>query len=118
MKDLESGFVPQELVKQGYKDIAVAMEDHRKDDYVEPIPEKKFEAFVGSGSSMGQQKSEGLTINKDVKFEVDETKELAKISFRLHNGEMITQSFNMTHTVGDVYKFVEKYNNFIINKYY
>ena len=108
MKDLEAGYVPQELVDQGYKDIAVAMDDKRKEDYKEPIPEKKFEAFVGGGSSLGQQKSEGLSVNKDVKFEVDETKEIAKVSIRLHNGEMITQTFNMTHRVQDVYNFVKK----------
>lgn len=108
MKDLEAGYVPQELTKLGYKDIAVAMDDQRKEDYVEPIPEKKFEAFGGSGSSMGEQKSQGLAINKDVKFDIDETKEVAKVSIRLHNGDMITQSFNMTHTVGDVYNYVKK----------
>ncbi len=108
MKDLESGFVPKELTDKGYKDIGVAMDDRRKEDYVAPIPEKKFEAFGGSGASMGQQKSEALGINKNVTFQVDESKEIANVSVRLHNGEMVTQKFNMTHSVGDVYKFVEK----------
>lgn len=111
--DIEKGYVPQELVNEGYKDIAVAMDDHRKEDYTEPIPEKKFEAFIGSGSTMGTQKSEGLGVNKEYKFQVDETKETINISVRLHTGEMVSQSFNTTHTVGDVYKYVEKYYIYI-----
>jgi len=110
MKELESSYVPQELVAQGFKDIAVALDDKRKEEYVEPIPEKKFEAFVGGGVSMGgsSNSSQGLAINKDVKIIVDENSEKAKVSIRLHNGEMITQEFNMSHRLSDVYNFVEK----------
>jgi len=111
MKELESGYVPKELIKQGYKNISVAMDDSQKnEDYKEPIVEKKFEAFEGSGSKVGKQTSIGLKMNKEAKItNFDDKKEVANVSFRLHNGEVVTQSFNMTHKISDVYKYIEKY---------
>jgi len=107
MKQLEDGYVPQELVKQGYKNIAVALDDKKHEDYKEPIVEKKFEAFEGTGSSLGSQKSQALKINLNAKIKIDESKETANISFRLHNGDIVTQQFNLTQKISDVYKYIE-----------
>lgn len=74
--------------------------------YTEPIPEKKFQAFIGGGTSLGSVNSEGLGVNKDVVFHVDKTKPFTNINFRLYNGESLTQEFNLTHTIGDIFAFV------------
>lgn len=106
MDEVEKGYIPQELVNQGKKELAIALEDKRKEEYKEPIPEKKFQAFVGGGHSMGGSSSEGLEINKDVQFHVDENAPSTKINIRLHNGETVTQQFNLYHSVGDIFSYV------------
>lgn len=53
-----------------------------------------------------ESNSVGLSINKDAKFEVDKSKPTTKINIRLHNGDTITQEFNLTHTLIDIRIFV------------
>ena len=55
----------------------------RTEVYTEPVPEKKFQAFVGGGTSLGTVKSEGLGVNKDVAFHVDKSQPTTNINFRL-----------------------------------
>jgi UBX domain-containing protein 1 len=107
MDEVEKGFIPQELVNQGKKKLAIVLEDKRKEEYKEPIPEKKFQAFVGGGHSLGGHTSEGLGINTDVQFHVDENSSSTKINIRLHNGETVTQQFNLYHSVGDIFAYVD-----------
>ncbi len=106
MDEVEKGYIPQELVNQGKKELAIALEDKRGEEYKEPIPEKKFEAFVGGGKSLGSVQSEGLGINKDAKFEVDKSSPTTIINFRLHTGDSVTQEFNLFHSVNDIMHFV------------
>jgi UBX domain-containing protein 1 len=107
MEEVEKGYIPQELVAQGKKELAIALEDKRKEEYKEPVPEKKFQAFVGGGISMGGNiQSEGLGINKDVKFHIDPNSPTTRINIRLHTGESITQEFNLYHSVGDIFSYV------------
>jgi hypothetical protein len=75
---------------------------------VEPTPEKKFEAFLGAGVSLGNVSSKAGEINKNVNFKVDKNADLTKINIRLHNGDCHSQEFNLTHTVNDIYNFVQK----------
>lgn len=73
--------------------------------------EKKFESFSGKGTSLGGNNisnSVGLEINKNAKFEVDDSKPKTRINIRLHNGDSITQEFNLTHTLMDVRTFVDR----------
>ena len=52
MKELNEGYVPQEIRGQ-YKDgVSVGLEDRRKDEYVPPPP-PKYVAYSGAGVSMG-----------------------------------------------------------------
>ncbi len=78
----------------------------RTEVYTEPVPEKKFQAFVGGGTSLGTVKSEGLGVNKNVTFHVDKNQPTTNINFRLYNGENLTQEFNLTHTISDIFAFV------------
>jgi UBX domain-containing protein 1 len=106
MDEVEKGYIPQELIAQGKTELAIALEDKRKENYVAPLLEKKFQAFVGGGTSLGGVISEGLGVFKDVEFAVDPNSPSTNINIRLFNGEMITQSFNLTHTVNDIFAFV------------
>lgn len=55
---------------------------------------------------MGESSSVGLEINKNANFEVDKTQPTTRINIRLHNGDAITQEFNLTHTLNDIRIFV------------
>lgn len=83
----------------------------RKEDYKPPVIEKKFQSFSGKGTSLGNNNisnSIGLEINKEAKFEVDSSKPTTRINIRLHNGDSITQEFNLTHTLMDIRVFVDR----------
>ena len=111
MEEVNKGFIPQELVSKGYKELGIMMEDKKKEDYKPPVIEKKFQAFQGQGKSLFEDSSNsnmsvGLEINKDAKFEVDNNQPKTRINIRFHNGETITQEFNLTHTLHDIRVFV------------
>lgn len=55
---------------------------------------------------MGGTQSQGLEINKDVEFYVDKSKPTTRLNIRLHNGETLTQEFNLSNTVDDIFVFV------------
>lgn len=55
---------------------------------------------------MGGSSSQGLEINKNVEFYIDKAAPTTRINIRLHNGETITQEFNLSHTVDDIFGFV------------
>lgn len=57
---------------------------------------------------MGNIQSQGLEINKDVEFYVDNSAPSTKINIRLHTGETITQTFNLSQTVDDIFVFVSQ----------
>ena len=54
-----------------------------------------------------QSSSVGLAINKNAKFEVDDSAPKTRINIRLHNGESLVQEFNLTHTLRDIRVFVD-----------
>jgi UBX domain-containing protein 1 len=108
MEEVEKGYIPDELVQKGYKELGIALEDKKTEDYKEPVVEKKFQAFTGSGQSMGGSQSVGLEVNKDIKNTVNNNLPTTRINIRLHTGEMITEEFNTSSTVNDIIAFVQK----------
>ncbi len=42
-----------------------------------------------------------------MQFHIDENSASTKINIRLHNGESVTQQFNLFHSVGDIFSFVD-----------
>ena len=115
MDEVEKGYIPNELVKQGITDLGIALEDHRNENYEEPIPEKKFEAFSGKGQSLSQVNTQGLKVDKNAVFKVDKNKPTCKINIRLFNGETVCEEFNLSNTVRDIINFVQRIsgsNNF------
>lgn len=108
MEQVHKGYIPQELVSKGYKDLGIELEDHKDDNYEPPKEEKKFQAFVGQGQSLGGVSTQGLKVNANVSSIVDKSKPTCKVNIRLFNGQVVNEEFNLCQTLGDVYKFVEK----------
>lgn len=109
MSEVKKGYIPNELVKKGYKDLGIALDNSQEnEDYVPPIPEKKFTAFTGAGQSLGNVNTQGLKVNKGVSSNVDKSKPTCKINIRLFNGEVVTGEFNLDNTLRDVINFAER----------
>ena len=64
MKELNEGYVPQEVRGQYKGGVDVGLEDKRKETYRPPTP-PKYTAYSGQGTSMGGVQSVGLTVNKN-----------------------------------------------------
>ncbi|MCQ2820403.1 MAG: hypothetical protein MJ252_24320 [archaeon] len=109
MDEVKKGYIPKELVDQGYKDLGIALDNaNENDDYVPSPEEKKFTAFTGSGQSLGNVNTSGLKVNKGATFAVDKSKPTCKVNIRLFNGETISGEFNTTNTLRDIINFVTK----------
>ena len=108
MDQVEKGYIPQELIAQGYKDLGIELEDHKKEDYEPPKEEKKFKAFEGQGKSLGGVNVSNLKVDKNVTSSFDKNKPTCKVNIRLFNGEVVEEEFNLTQTLGDIIRFVEK----------
>ena len=117
MNEVEKGYIPNELVKKGYNDLGIEMEDNRDKDYEPPKEEKKFQAFTGMGKSISSVNTEGLHVDKNATSNVDRNKPTCKVNIRLFNGEVASEDFNLTQTLQDVINFVKKKsgsNNFAL----
>ena len=108
MQEIEKGYIPNELVKKGYTDLGIEMDDHRNENYEPPKEEKKFHAFTGLGKSVSAVHTEGLHVDKNASSNVDRTKPTCKVNVRLFNGEVASEDFNLTQTLQDVINFVKK----------
>ena len=117
MEDVEKGYIPKELVKKGYTDLGIEMDDNRDKNYEPPKEEKKFQAFTGLGKSISSVNTQGLHINQSATSNVDRTRPTCKVNIRLFNGEVVSEDFNLTQTLQDVINFVRKKsgsNNFAL----
>lgn len=63
MKELNEGYVPQEIRGQYKEGVSVGLEDRRKDEYIPPPP-PKYVAYSGAGVSMGGVQGQGLSVDK------------------------------------------------------
>lgn len=109
MSEVEKGYIPQELVNKGMKDLGIALENHKDEDYKEPIPEKKFVAFTGQGQSLSGVNINNLKVNKGVSNNFfDKNKPSVKINIRLFNGEVVSEEFNLDSTFNVVLDFVRQ----------
>ena len=70
--------------------------------------EKKFQAFTGAGQLIGNVKTEGLHIQKDIKNEVDRNSPICTFNVRLFNGDIVKCEFNYTQTLREIYFYIQK----------
>jgi len=107
MKELNEGYVPQEIRGQ-YKDgVSVGLEDRRKDEYVPPPP-PKYVAYSGAGVSMGGVQGQGLSVDKSAGGlpPIDESKPKTTIQIRFHNGEKASITINTDRRVSDIHEYI------------
>jgi UBX domain-containing protein 1 len=105
LHEIEKGYIPNELVKKGYTDLGIEMDDHRTENYEPP---KTFHAFTGQGQSLSSVNTQGLHVDESVSTIVDKSKPTCKINIRLFDGEIACEEFNLCQTLQDVINFVEK----------
>lgn len=108
MKELNEGYVPKELRAKYNKPVGVALEDRRKEKFIPPPP-PAYVAYSGTGMSLGGSTGVAGAVNKDAtdgKPVVDESAPKTSIQIRLHNGERVSITVNLTHTVADIHAYV------------
>ena len=107
MKELNEGFVPNELREKYKGGLSVGLEDKRKETYRPPTP-PKYVAYSGSGMSMGGVTGVGLIVDKTAGGlpPVDESKPKTTIQIRFHNGERTSITINLDRRVADIHEYV------------
>ncbi|XP_008555761.1 NSFL1 cofactor p47 isoform X1 [Microplitis demolitor] len=119
METIKRGEIPMELRQevQG-TEVRLDLEDHHHEDYV---PQKtKVKAFAGRGHMLGSPSpaTVGMTMPTDpadqsaneslarTQLNVDTNNPVTTIQIRLADGQNIREQFNLTHTVGDIRRFI------------
>lgn len=105
MQEIKKRNIPNELVKNGYIDLGIEMDDHRNENYKPP---KEFHTFTGLGKSISAVHTEGLHGDKNASSNDDKTKPTCKVNVRLFNGEVASEDFNLSQTLQDIINFVKK----------
>ena len=107
MKELNEGYVPNEIRDKYKGGVSVGLEDRRKDEFIPPPP-PKYTAYSGEGMSIGGVAGVGLAVNKSAGGlpPVDESKPKTTIQIRFHNGERASITINLDRTVGDIHEYV------------
>ena len=108
MSELNKGYVPKELREKYNKPVGVALEDRIKEKFIPPPP-PAYVAYSGAGMSLGAATGVAGAVNKDAtdgKPAVDESAPKTTIQIRLHNGERVSITVNLTHTVADIHAYV------------
>ncbi|TNV87027.1 hypothetical protein FGO68_gene1593 [Halteria grandinella] len=107
MKELNEGYVPQEIRGQYKEGVSVGLEDRRKDEYIPPPP-PKYVAYSGAGVSMGGVQGQGLSVDKSAGGlpPIDESKPKTTIQIRFHNGEKASITINTDRRVSDIHEYI------------
>lgn len=104
MKELNEGYVPQEIRGQYKEGVSVGLEDRRKEEFTPPPP-PKYVAYSGSGVTMGGVQGQGLSVDKSAGGlpPVDDSKPKTIIQIRFHNGEKASVTMNLDRRVADLH---------------
>ena len=107
MKELNEGYVPNEIRDKYKGGVSVGLSDKRKEAYRPPTP-PKYVAYSGQGQSMGGVQGQGLTVDKTAGGlpPVDESKPKTTIQIRFHNGEKASITINLDRRVADIHEYV------------
>jgi hypothetical protein len=112
LKDLEQGYVPRELASHG-RNIDVVFNPKRDEEY-----KQAFAAFSGSGMSLGSSSTgtashavpvanpESASSDPQSVITLDPTAPTSRVRIKLLNGQAVSGTFNETHTIDDLRKFV------------
>jgi len=121
---INSGHAPLEIlnVERG-QEVDVEVRPHKDEDYVRP--KSKYKPFSGSGPRLGSPTpgvaatpaaapaaASATTVGSSSaaaapKVEVNDSAPTVTLQIRLGDGTRLQSRFNTTHTIGDVYGFVD-----------
>lgn len=121
---IKSGRAPLEIMNvQQHQEVEVKVEQHQEN-YV--APKKKYKAFGGGGQRLGSPTpgpgthatgpeattsspvaAPATIASTTPTAEINETEPVISLQIRLGDGTRLVSRFNTTHTIGDVYSFVE-----------
>lgn len=109
LSEIEKGYIPQEYRDKGYKDLSVALENHKSEEYHDTPLKTNYIAFHGEGTSLYDINIHNYHINETLshKLNVDASLPICKINIRLFNGAIIDEEFNLCSKVCDVYRYVK-----------
>jgi len=62
-----------------------------------------------SSSNQTQSQAQPVPISTNVEFEVDRNEPTTQLQIRLRDGEKLLATFNHTHTVGDIRRYINAY---------
>ncbi|MCJ1287618.1 NSFL1 cofactor p47 [Xylographa opegraphella] len=121
---IKSGRAPLEIMNvQQHQEVEVKLEQHQEN-YV--APKKQYKAFGGGGQRLGsptpgpgtQSSQPARTSSTSTSsatssqptsstIDIDESQPTVSIQIRLGDGTRLVSRFNTSHTIGDVYAFVQ-----------
>ncbi|KAF1812376.1 SEP-domain-containing protein [Eremomyces bilateralis CBS 781.70] len=118
---INSGRAPMSIldVQQG-QEVNLEVHPHREEDYKPPT--KKWKPFVGAGNRLGspvpgaetsststptQSAEASASSANPPAITVDDSVPAITLQIRLGDGTSLRSQFNTTHTIGDVYNFVD-----------
>lgn len=122
---INAGSAPMDLMGvQSGQAVDVKLEQHKGENYVQP--KKKYRPFDGGGQRLGSPTPGGSsaayvastttssaptvtsTADSATAMDVDSSQPTIQIRVQLADGTRLPSRFNTTHTIGDVYAFVER----------
>jgi len=105
--------------------VDVKLEEHRGEKYVQP--KAKYTPFGGSGQRLGNEVPGDSSASKPASasttaptsgsssapttMEIDDSQPVVSLQIRLGDGSRLVSRFNTTHTIGDVYEYVNRANS-------
>ncbi|PPJ56415.1 hypothetical protein CBER1_05472 [Cercospora berteroae] len=125
MTEINQGRAPKALLDvQPDQEVDLNLDPHKGENYV--APKQKYKPFGGSGQRLGSP-TPGLASTssasasssrapaaaassqaKPEEMTVDESQPTLQLQVRLGDGTRLASRFNTTHTIGDVYDFVNR----------
>jgi len=128
MQEINQGRAPKALLDvQPDQEVDLNLEPHKGENYVAPKP--KYKPFGGQGQRLGSP-TPGLASSSSTtttsaataasssftapsstastQMTVDESQPTVQLQIRLGDGTRLASRFNTTHTIGDVYEFVNR----------
>lgn len=125
MAEINQGRAPKALLDvQPDQEVDLNLEPHRDENYVAPKP--KYKPFGGQGQRLGSptpgpsapSSSSAATSaptaasapsqQQPPQMDVDASQPTLQLQIRLGDGTRLVSRFNTTHTIGDVYNFVNR----------
>lgn len=125
MEEINRGRAPMQLLNvQPDQEVDLNLEPHKDENYVQP--KKKYKPFEGQGQRLGSPTpgpepassssastsaptaSSSTSTSEPPKPDVDESAPTVQLQIRLADGTRLPSRFNTTHTIGDVYAFVNR----------